>query len=154
MCLKPGFFHVYNPRAQRSSYYKQSPTKHTCSRHEDSRYSTWRTAGLTCKYEEAKVRYTSGYVFLCTHLFVIFFNPHIYILWQKKKGEKKESFVLCASVFFRKIPATKLLPFQELSSVMGLNKESCLLHVKCSIHVRARACVCVCASMCVRVCAR
>jgi hypothetical protein len=71
VCLKPGFFRVYKPRAQRSYYYKQSPTKHTCSRHEDSRCSTWRKAGLTCKYE-TNVRYTAGYFFVCTNLFVTY----------------------------------------------------------------------------------
>jgi hypothetical protein len=50
---------------------------------------------------------------------------------------------------FRKIPAEKFLPFQELSFVVGLNKESCLLHIECNIYryINARACVyvCVCA---------
>jgi len=53
---------------------------------------------------------------------------------------------------FRKIPAAKLIPFRELSFVMGLNKESWLLRVECSVHIRALACVRVCASMCVYVC--
>ena len=51
---------------------------------------------------------------------------------------------------FRKIPAAKL-PFQELSFMMGLSKEPCLLHVECSIHIRARASVCVCVQVCARV---
>jgi len=50
------------------------------------------------------------------------------------------------------------LSFQELSFVMGLSKESCLLHVECSIYIyiyiRVNACVCVQVCVCVCVCVR
>jgi len=96
------------------------------------------------------VRNTSVYVFLCTNVFVNYFlNQHVYTV-----AGKKNLFVLWRIGLFRKIPAAKLLPFQELSFVMGLSKESCLLHVECSIYIYSRACVRVCVQVCVSVYAR
>ena len=80
------------------------------------------------------------YKFICE----LFLKQHIYTV------ADKNHFVLWRIGLFRKIPTAKLLPFQELSFVMGLSKESCLLHVECTIYIRARACVCVQVCVCAR----
>jgi hypothetical protein len=85
-------------------------------------------------------------VSLCVqiYLWIIFKLTRIYCGRKKKRN----SLLLWRIAWFREIPAAKLLPFREFSFLVGLNKESCLLHVRCSIHIYVYTSVCRCVYIC------